>query len=287
MPGAWIRRLLSPRLVTLLRQLNRFRWFTKIKVLRSYGVRARKCPLTVLRYLVMDPELDNFTYDLDNEDELGTFVSEAVDVSVERALCLIYELQHDRELSDEIRRRARWRFDAKRFMPFGGKRLAWYAMARCLKPSLVVEAGMKDGLGSLAILRALERNANEGAPGRLVSFDLSPDRGWLVGPRLRGGWEPVYESTYTALGQALAGRRVAMAIHDSEATYECERFEFELVLARAAPTTALFSNGQWSTALRDLCDEHGGRYLEFRERPRHPFYPGGVVALGIFGSASS
>jgi hypothetical protein len=63
--------------------------------------------------------------------------------------------------------------------------VAWYAVVRALKPQLIVETGIKQGLGSLVLLAALERNAGEGGSGRLISFDIDPFSGWVVPQRLR------------------------------------------------------------------------------------------------------
>jgi methyltransferase family protein len=277
-----VRDALPAPLVAGLRRLSRLRWLTKARVLRFYGVRFTEHPLVAARYVALDPELDNFSYDLDNEGELADVLATALGVSAASITALFAELHGDRRLAAELAARARWRPDAKTRMGFG-RRVAWYAAARVLRPTLTVEAGIKDGLGSTAILAALERNADEGHPGRLLSFDLSPDRGWLVPERLRTRWEPVFRSTWDALEPALTDGQVGLLVHDSEPTYECERFEVETALGHAAPRLVVFSNSDWSTALRDACERRGAPYNQFRERPRHLFYPGAGVGVGVFG----
>jgi hypothetical protein len=114
-----------------------------------------------------------------------------------------------------------------------------------------------------------------------MSFDLSTDRGWLVPPSLRGRWEPVVESTMTALPDALRGRRVGLIIHDSAPTYECEEHELRAAINNAAERLVMVCNGDWSTALRDVCAETEARYATVRERPTGHFYPGASIALGV------
>jgi hypothetical protein len=101
---------------------------------------------------------------------------------------------------------------------------------------------------------------------------------------LRSQWKPVFQSTWKALERSIAGRRVGLLIHDSEPTYECERFEIETALHHADQTLAVFSNSDWSGALRELSQERGGSYYELRESPRHSFYPGSGVGLSVFRS---
>src|SRR5688572_13028263 len=73
-----------------------------------------------------------------------------------------------------------------------GRFRIWYAVVRCLRPEVVLETGVHDGLSSAVILQALERNGM----GRLVSIDLpstdlpptADGPGWLVPKRLRARW---------------------------------------------------------------------------------------------------
>src|SRR5207253_173124 len=127
--------------------------------------------------------------------------------------------------------------------------------------------GIHDGLGSVLLLQALERNASEGHDGRLISFDINSQAGWLVNERLHGRWQPVYEATSEALQGAVEGLELGMIIHDSEHTYECEQFEFTTAVSHAASTIALVSdNAHATTALHDIAANLGIDYHFFRER---------------------
>lgn len=272
----------GPRTRAIARRAGRIRWVRKARVLRFYRSESTATLGARLRYLAWDPEVDNFTYDLANEAELAHFVADATGTTAGEVLGLIDEAHSDPVLTS-VARGVRWRhLYSKGRLPLG-RRLAWYAAARVLKPALVVEAGTRDGLGALTLLRALERNASAGNSGRLISFDVVPGSGWLVPESLSANWDLILAPAIDALDWAVAGQEVGMFIHDSEPTYECERLEFEAALRHAASTLAMFTNGQWSTALEDLCREQNARYLTFRERPANHFYPGSVVALGIAG----
>ncbi len=163
-------------------RLSRLRWVRKARIARTYGASLRRDPLTVLGFVLLDPEVDTFTYDLANEHELVNVTARALGIAPQRVAERFDEARKDPVLGPGLARRVRWRFDFKRRVRFG-RRYAWYAIARELKPAVVVETGIKDGLGSVLLLRALQRNAAEGSPGRLISFDLYPDKGWLVPER--------------------------------------------------------------------------------------------------------
>lgn len=262
------------------RRLNRFRWLAKYHALGEFGVSVRSEPRTAARFILLDPELDNFTYELANEDELPYFVAEVTAAEATEAAAHMYELKTDQVLRTELQRQTRRRPDVRR-RPEYGRRLAWYAFARWVKPKLVVETGTHDGLATAVLLRALERNAEEGAPGHLMSFDIMPGSGWLVGERFRPHWELVIGSTLDTLADALAGHEVGLFIHDSQNTYDFERFEFETALRHAADRLVLISNRAPVGGLRDIASERGLRYAEFEERPIH-FYPGTAQGAALY-----
>ena len=73
-----------------------------------------------------------------------------------------------------------------------------------------------------------------------------------------------------------------MIVHDSEHTYECERFELTTALSHASSTIALVSdNAHATTALRDIARDLRIDYHFFREQPRGHFYPGAGIGLAI------
>ena len=278
---ARLKELVGPRWRQRVRKLSRLRWLTKLRQLRYYDFDIRKRPLFAAKYVLIDPEVDNFTYEIANEDELVALLANALGIDRDRAAAYVAEARSDRELNDELSRRIRWRFHMKRRIHLG-RRLGLYAIARELKPRLAVEAGIQDGLGSLVLLRALERNAEEGHPGRLISFDILPG-GWLVPDRLRGNWTTIFESTTTALEPALAGHEVDLMVHDSGDDYDRERHEYETALAHAGPRLGLVSGSglQRARALPDVCADLGIEYHLFSERPKDHFYPGAGLALGL------
>ena len=273
---------LPPGVRQRLRGLNRLRWIKKAKIVRHYAGRGQETTrLERLAYVLWDPELDNFTYEIVNEDELAAFVAEGTGASVDQARAYIAELQDDADLRAQLRGSMSRRWDRKS-SPHYGRRLGWYAIARVVGPGLIVETGIHDGLGSALLLRALERNAADGRPGRLVSVDIDDAAGWLVDASQRERWEPLYESTFTALPKALEGQKVGMLIHDSDHTYECENFEFRQAVEHADTAVALVSDNSHATsALRDVCADLRIEYRYFGERPRAHFYPGAGIGFGF------
>jgi hypothetical protein len=251
----------------------------KAYIIRTYRVLPR-APLGALRYMVLGRELDNFTYELANEDELARFLDEAVGIPIEDATRYIGELQGDSELRGAIETKLRGRSDRNRTMPYG-RRLGWYAIVRARKPKLVVETGVHDGLGSAVLLRALARNSDEGHDGLLVSYDVNENTGWLVPSFVKSRYQLEIGPAPDVFIETLRGRPVDLFIHDSDHAYEHETAEFEAILALAAPDAVLLSdNAHAGTAFRDFCERSGLSYRFFREVPRH-WYPGAGIGLAV------
>jgi hypothetical protein len=256
------------------RNFRRLRWLHKLRLLERYDAR----PSRHLGYVLLDPEPHNFTYEIANPGDLAEWVASTAGVATKAAQALIAEAEHDATLHQRLldaTRGTRWLW-SKRRPPFG-KRLGWYALARALRPQLILETGVHDGLGSLLLLRALELNADGG---RLVSFDINPAAGWLVGSHPL--WEFRVESSGDGLPAVLGrGDPVGMFIYDGWHVHEAERSELELVAPRLAPGGVLLSDdAQVTSAMTDVCTTHGLECREVQLIAKDHFHPGTVLASG-------
>ena len=132
--------------------------------------------------------MTNFTYRIANVDELVTMLADALGEPPARVREWIAEVEEDTAFLEDAARAAAAQA-RPRSEPLFGRRLGWYCVVRHARPELTVETGSHDGLGTSLLLHALERNAAEGAEGRLVSVDIDPASGWLVPARLAGRLE--------------------------------------------------------------------------------------------------
>jgi hypothetical protein len=259
-----IKRVMPPqRWRALRRATNRMRWLLKLRLLRQYGFPTGRRPIRALRYVLWDPEVESFSYDLANPNELAAFLTPILGIEPAQAERWIDEARRDPVLTRD--RGFHW--SSKRRQPLGNRTL-WYVVIRATKPRLVVEAGVHEGLGSEMILVALRRNAAEGHPGKLVSFDIFEDTGWQVAPELRDNWEFVLESTLTGMERVLRGRAVDLFIHE---TPHVEEFIVPEVTAAARHTgerlTVIDTSGHTCAALRQMASACGGTCDYFLDHP--------------------
>ena len=269
------------------RRLGRLRWMTKRRVLRRSGINIREQPGVGLPYLLWDPEVCSFTYEISNQDELATVLARILERNTGDVQAAIAEGTSDPEFVERLRLRMRFAFRYKHRVHLNGQQLATWALVRLLRPKVVVETGVLDGLGSLVALRALELNRAEGHDGVLMSFDGVAGSGWLVPDSLKSGWRFIEELTTVALERELKGLRVDMFIHDTDPSAEHQRWEFQVALRHAAERIVLFAASDWGPALREVAVEAGGRYEQFVDAPRNHFYGGarlGFATVGVGGA---
>jgi hypothetical protein len=275
-----LKALVSERNRRRLRMLGRVRWLTKARVLGHNGVTLRSDPGRWLRYVLVDPEIDSFTYVVVNDDELAATLADVcgLDAAALSARCV--EARSDPALREGLRRHVRWRLQYKRRLALGSHHLATWALIRELTPAAVVETGILEGLNSRVMLRALQRNEEDGRRGgRLLSFDLMPGAGALVGDELRARWTTVWGPTEETLEPALTGERVGLFVHDSNPEDAHQRVEYAIALRNAAPGLVLMTVDDWGPALREVAAEQGARYAHFQERPRDHFYQGNRIGF--------
>jgi hypothetical protein len=279
---ARLKEAVGPRWQARARALSRLRWLAKYRLMRRTGAHLRDDLGRNLAYVLWDPELESHTYDVDNLDELADFLAAELGADRERVLGYLREPETDPVFNEEWARRMRFRFDVKHRAQLAN-RLIWWGIVRTLRPRLVVECGIFNGVGSLVLLRALERNRAEGSPGELISIDSDPTMGWAVPPALQEHWTTVEGFTSDVLEETISGREVGMLIHDTPHTYENQVLEFSAALRHPAERLVLIdSSGGQTPALEEICEREEGRYRYFRERPKNHFYPGNGSGIGIF-----
>ncbi len=247
---------------------TRLLWSKKVQALRKYD---RK-PLSHLSYVLFDPELENYTYDLKNWTELSAWLDDVAGEGSARFMdeLLSGDAKHLHVLADK----ARLHPALKRHLWFN-YRVGWYALCRALKPTVVVETGTHHGFGAAVLLSAAASNAAEGHPCTVISIDPRPAAGWVVPRDLRSGWIRYQDYSTRVLGDRVDS--VDLLIHDSAAEAE----EWELRTAASLGARYLVSNRAHleTTALPAIAEEVAAEYSFWGEVPKNHWYPGGGIGF--------
>lgn len=236
--------------------------------------RLRRNPVAALKHLLFDVELDNFTYPIANAEEMAQFLSAATGVPKAELMGYVNELESNVALHEELQ-------SAQKRPAHFGRRLGWYALIRALKPAVVVEAGVHDGLGATAILAALEKNGS----GQMIGMDIDPKAGWLVPDYLRGRLEMIVGDIAQTLPPLCATRSVDFFIHDSDHSFEFEQMEYEVMLphlpanALVLSDNALPASEESPCPLEKMAARMGRSYGYWKEVSIGHFYPGAGIGL--------
>ena len=229
-------------------------------------------------YLVRGREWTNLSYDLAPDNVSGFSAAIGLAAGVSPALVRGYasELRADEEFAQRYHQRVtgtRLRYVLEPRLRLS-KCLIYYMLVRANQPQFVVEAGTAYGLGSLAICRALARNAAEGAPGKLVTIDIASDRGdFLDGDE--GGL--VTQLTGDSVATiATLDSNIDLFIHDTYPGHMREQFAaLEPKLTKDAVVVTVWFVEEFIL----FCERLGWPYLEIAERPLDHWYPGGRYGI--------
>ena len=236
------------------------------------------------RWLVSSREDTNWTYDLleQNLVALACTISCITGVPKETVLAHMKEGNEDQHLRNHVARHTkssiqRVRADATcRF----GRRLGVYAIARVMKPRVVVETGVDKGLGSVLLAAALLRNRDEGFGGQYYGIDINPRAGWLLRAPYDAAGKILYGDSVSILEKIEAPIDLFITDSDRSTVYEAE--EYRVVQPKLGKGGIIVGNySDSSEALIKLSLERARDYLFFGERPKDHWYRGGGLGFGF------
>ncbi|MET1413072.1 class I SAM-dependent methyltransferase [Roseibium sp. HPY-6] len=229
----------------------------------------------VAEWLDNSVEIDNFTYELRevNRQHLAAFVATVANIPLKAAMDFMAELQDDKDIMAHYAQALAKSDVTADPVPLWGRRLGWYALTRALKPKLIVETGVHNGLGALVFTAALKRNASENHQGRYIGLELMPHFGWL----LSGPYAEFGEIRYGKSLDLVAGVEgpIDMFLHDSDHSHEHEKSEFRAVEHKLSKDCVVMSDNTYtSPALFNFANATDRRFLHFQEITENHFYPG-------------
>lgn len=232
--------------------------------------------LRVFPWLIRSKETVNFTYELTDlsKETLAAFVAEVAGCEPASVREYIKELDDDAGLREHVSvataRGPMVGVSDKAVRP--GKRTAYYALVRALKPKLIVEAGVDKGLGTVIMASALLRNTHEGSPGRLIGLDVSHDAGFLIG-------SPYDAVAEVRIGDAIQTIRdmdepVDVFVQDINPGIEGALLEaLEPNLSASGVALSVWHSG----ALMRFAERTGRRFAIFVEETKDHWYPGAKI----------
>jgi predicted O-methyltransferase YrrM len=160
-----------------------------------------------------------------------------------------------------------------------GRRLGWYAIARIIKPRVIIETGVDKGLGSALLCAALLRNKEEGFEGRYYGTDINPGAGHLLDGKYLEAGEILYGDSIQSLKKFK--EPIDLFINDSDHSAEYEYQEYITIKPLIRDRTIILGdNAHCTTKLADFSRETGRNFIFYKETPLNHWYPG--AGIGFF-----
>ncbi|SKA33456.1 Methyltransferase domain-containing protein [Chitinophaga eiseniae] len=238
----------------------------------------------IFKWVFNSKEDANFTYDLTEGNILYLAQTLAVVTGedhrkIER---YIHEARNHAPLREHIIRESMKSVFRKVADPRAdyGKRLGWYAMARIMKPKVLVETGVDKGHGSAILCAALLENKKEGYEGRYYGTDINPAAGALLGGEFATMGEILYGDSIESLKKL--NQPIDLFINDSDHSAEYEYREYLTIKDMMAPGGIILGdNSHVTDKLAVFSAETNRNFLFFREEPRDHWYPGGGIGISF------
>lgn len=235
-----------------------------------------------IRWLFRSKETTNFTYEItpSNKHYLAALIADVVKKPYEEILGYIVELEHNAELKSHIRtttsKHGRFADLEARY----GRRVGWYAIARAVKPKVIVETGIDKGLGSCVLTAALAQNAAEGFLGFYYGTDINPQAGYLLSGIYQQYGKILYGDSITALRQLQV--EIDLFINDSDHSSAYEREEYATIQSKLSPHAIILGdNAHCTEQLLNFALATNRQFHFFHERPQEHWYPGGGIGIAF------
>jgi len=237
-----------------------------------------------LSWIVSSREDSNFTYDLTERCKFTLAASVASFLQREFSEVDGYfrEIETDQEFIDHVR--DLWREHPERGRtdrtPHVGRRMVWYAVARALKPKVVIETGVDQGMGAAVLCAALLRNTAEGYPGRYHGTDLNPNAGYFLRGRYAEMGSILYGDSITSL--AKFDGEIELFINDSDHSADYEAAEYQTVKGKLSPNAVIVGdNAHVTSKLAEFSVQEGRPFMYFAEEPAQHWYGGGGIGISL------
>ncbi len=265
------------RLKSFLKTSPLGRWVLMIPRYRFANAYFKSKRRMIGPWLKSSHELVNLTYSLSPENQryAAQYLSLITGRPASEAAGYIQELLNDPEIPAHVARQVAQsseRFVSDEEVRYG-RRVLYYALARLIKPKVIVEAGVDKGLAMVCFSRALARNAEEGFPGKVIGIDIESKAGYLVKPPFDAHSEFVLSDSVEAV-RAIT-EPIDIFIHETIVSHESEHAR--LLETRLSEYGFIFS--AWNTgAFREFAERTGRNYLVFAEELKDHWYQGGHLA---------
>jgi predicted O-methyltransferase YrrM len=213
---------------------------------------------------------------------LSSLIADILNVEFHTIMSYIREIEEDAELKRhiaDVTANSDLAFLADKEVQYG-RRIGWYAIARALKPNIIIETGVDKGLGACILATALKRNKEEGYKGKYYGTDINLTAGYL------------FSGGYTDYGSILFGDSIEslakfdgtidLFINDSDHSEDYEADEYETIANKLSEhAIVLGDNSHCTDKLLNFSLKTNRHFIFFEEKPSEHWYPGAGIGISF------
>lgn len=229
-----------------------------------------------------DKEVSNFYYDITplNRDHLVQLIATITGHEYARISDYMTELETDSALKQHLEKYMRESRYGDDIEIAYGRRLGWYAIARAMKPKVVVETGVDHGVGSCVLASALLRNSDEGFPGTYYGTEIRREAGALLAGKYASTGRILYGDSIDTLTSFK--EPIDMFVNDSDHSSEYEYREYQTISSKLSPGGIILGdNAHVTDSLSRFSRENGRKFVFFSEKPLNHWYPGAGIGCSF------
>ena len=222
----------------------------------------------------------NYYYQLEEDNYLYLchFLSTTLGAPLKEVKSYLHEILSDVDIKGILESNFKNNPQLKDSNPNIGRRVGWYIIVRVIKPKLVFESGVFQGLGSLVICKALSLNQIEDQPGSYLGTDIDPSSGVFFKGNLTSYGEIVLGDSVTVVNALKSEIDLYVCDSDHSATYELK--EYEAAKSKMSQNGIILSDNAHSTSvLAKWSEENNKDFYFFKEVPKDHWYPGGGIGI--------
>lgn len=190
------------------------------------------------------------------------------------------ELFGNKELEQHFRSHGVFTSTTETLRDVVARRVVWFAIARIVKPKIILETGVEKGVGACVLCAALKLNSKEGNPGKYFGTEIDPRGGSLIaGPYADVGTVLIGDSIVSIKN---FDNQVDLFINDSDHDEQYEAQEYVEIYPKLSQyATILGDNSHSSGALREWSHSRGRPFFFLDEKPSGHWYPGAGVGISL------
>jgi hypothetical protein len=240
--------------------------------------------LQILKWGIKSKEHTNYTFHLTPENLvcLAQTISLVSGKGLKEISAYITELENDMDLKNHIRNTT-FNSNEKSFADLEirfSRRIGWYALARAMKPKVIIETGVDKGLGSVLLCSALIKNKTEGFEGKFYGTDINPAAGYLLNGKYSEVGQILYGDSIETLSKF--NKQIDLFINDSDHSAEYEYIEYKTIASKLSKDAIILGdNSHVTSKLSQFSLENNRKYIFFHEVPLNHWYPGAGIGISF------